>query len=187
MYVEVIKQNDTLRFEAQLDNPRTGEAFDLSTADSVRLYVYHPLSETLVVNDLVEVVDATAGEIAYDFAPAQTARYGSHRAEVVARFDDGATVISVPADGHLELNFTETLPRDLAAETVEADADLTVASLEASVEIMSHGRIRGLGMLHKRVLDADDDLEIPAGYGMVAAGPLEGDGSISGDGTLKVI
>jgi hypothetical protein len=41
--------------------------------------------------------------------------------------------------------------------------------------------------LHKQAYQIDEDLTVPDGYGTVVAGPLEGSGSISGNGRVAVV
>jgi len=187
-----IKTGDTTTLTATLTDDE-GDPIDLNTADVVTLYVDYPNSETLVVNTTPTIVDAAAGKVEYTFDPAETTRKGKHRSEFVVEID-ADTVYSTPQTGFFSWLFHGTLDREASAAELEADPDASLTTLYSDELRANNGtvitapdEIAAQGLLHKTHIEANETLEIPADYGTVIAGPLTGDGKITGDGRLKII
>ena len=86
------KQGDTITVSETFERPGSrSQALDLSDAQSVKIYVDHPSSGYLVVNDTPEITDAANGMVEYTLGGTQTARQGKHRLEFVAEFAGGET------------------------------------------------------------------------------------------------
>ena len=84
------KQGDTITVSETFERPGSrSQALDLSDAQSVKIYVDHPSSGYLVVNDTPEITDAANGMVEYTLGGTQTARQGKHRLEFVAEFAGG--------------------------------------------------------------------------------------------------
>jgi hypothetical protein len=73
------KQGDTITVSETFERPgsRSSQALDLSDAQSVKIYVDHPSSGDLVVNDTAEITDAANGMVEYTLGGTQTARQGN--------------------------------------------------------------------------------------------------------------
>lgn len=123
------KQGDTITISETFERPSDGNPLDLSDAQSVKIYVDHPDSGDLVVNDSVTIVTAADGEIEYTLSGTQTAREGRHRIEFVAEFSGGET-FSYPRSGFISLDANEPIDRDLPTEEL-SDGDATVSTLFA--------------------------------------------------------
>lgn len=184
-----IKQRDTYRLSATLEHPETGDPYDLTDANEVRLYVEHSRSETLVVDSPVEILDAAAGEVAYDFSRAETALNGVHYAEFVvdestAEEDDYTTV---PDDGYVKLDFTKKLSREVDAEPADIRGDWEVTRLTATESVRSPAG-RFAEQLGFPVYTADADAPLETGYFNETDGQLkykdDGGGVHAGDGGL---
>ena len=125
------KQGDTITVSETFERPgsRSSQALDLSDAQSVKIYVDHPSSGDLVVNDTAEITDAANGMVEYTLGGTQTARQGKHRLEFVAEFAGGET-FSHPQTGFVSLKVTDPAPRELPIEEL-ADGDASVTELAA--------------------------------------------------------
>lgn len=99
---------------------------DLSTADEVRLYVYHVESDTLVVGATMTVEAAETGEVSYKFSAGETARLGSHVAEVVVDWGDGTQTF--PETGKYLLTFNEAIDKSADPEST-LTKDVSIGSL----------------------------------------------------------
>lgn len=121
------KQGDEVEITATLTKPDSDTAYDLSTADSVRIYMDHPDSETLVVNDTVSFVnDGSDGKVEYTLSEGETSREGFHRIEFVIKYPSSPTQITYPHEGFIILDAEETTDRTLAvADSSDPDASLT--------------------------------------------------------------
>lgn len=125
------KQGDTITVSETFERPgsRSSQALDLSDAQSVQIYVDHPSSGDLVVNDTAEITDAANGMVEYTLGGTQTARQGKHRLEFVAEFAGGET-FSYPQTGFVSLKVTDPAARELPIEEL-ADGDASVTELAA--------------------------------------------------------
>jgi len=125
------KQGDTITVSETFERPgsRSSQALDLSDAQSVKIYVDHPSSGDLVVNDTAEITDAANGMVEYTLGGTQTARQGKHRLEFVAEFGGGET-FSYPQTGFVSLKVTDSAARELPIEEL-ADGDASVTGLAA--------------------------------------------------------
>ena len=125
------KQGDTITVSETFERPgsRSSQALDLSDAQSVKIYVDHPSSGDLVVNDTAEITDAANGMVEYTLGGTQTARQGKHRLEFVAEFAGGET-FSYPQTGFVSLKVTDPAARELPIEEL-ADGDASVTELAA--------------------------------------------------------
>ena len=125
------KQGDTITVSETFERPgsRSSQALDLSDAQSVKIYVDHPSSGDLVVNDTPEITDAANGMVEYTLGGTQTARQGKHRLEFVAEFAGGETY-SHPQTGFISLKVTDPAARELPIEEL-ADGDASVTELAA--------------------------------------------------------
>ena len=125
------KQGDTITVSETFERPgsRSSQALDLSDAQSVKIYVDHPFSGDLVVNDTAEITHAANGMVEYTLGGMQTARQGQHRLEFVAEFAGGET-FSCPQTGFISLKVTDPTDRELPIEEL-ADGDASVTELAA--------------------------------------------------------
>ena len=123
------KQGDTVTIAETFERPSDGTPLDLTDAQSVKIYVAHPSSGDLVVNDSVTIADAANGKVNYQLSGTQTARGGQHRIEYVAEFAGGET-FTYPQSGFVSANFTEPVNRDLPVEEL-ADGDASLTTLFA--------------------------------------------------------
>ena len=157
------KQGDTITVSETFERPgsRSSQALDLSDAQSVKIYVDHPSSGDLVVNDTPEITDAANGMVEYTLDGTQTARQGNHRLEFVAEFAGGET-FSYPQTGFVSLQVTDSAARELPTE------DLAYG--ESSVSTLAAGDVNLSGTLTGLLLgDAAD----------VAGNPLQNVGAVS--------
>lgn len=133
------KVEDSARIVSRLENPRTGDRFDLSDTDiaRVRIVMDHPESGDLVVNDDdsgdLTILEATEGKVEYTFSSAETARLGRHRIEYIVEYTDGSE-LTYPPEGYIELRLTEAVDADQQLEEI-ADPDASVATLTISDRI----------------------------------------------------
>jgi hypothetical protein len=138
------KQGDTITVSETFERPgsRSSQALDLSDAQSVKIYVDHPSSGDLVVNDTAEITDAANGMVEYTLGGTQTARQGQHRLEFVAEFAGGET-FSYPQTGFVSLKVTDSAARELPIEEV-ADGDVNLSGTLAAGDVNLSGTLTGL-------------------------------------------
>lgn len=150
---------------------------NLSSVGDVRFYMENEFDNTLVVNSSMEVTDASNGIVQYQFTQDETAREGYHLAEIVVEHGDGKE--SFPKDDFYLIKFSDTLDRTAGVEPAEAGATIPELTVE--------GRALGGMFVHRTHIPADMTFEVPENYGTIVAGPLTGEGEITGEGTLKII
>jgi hypothetical protein len=169
-----IKQEDSLPvFETSVDA-------DLSQADEVRLYVEHALTDTLVVNDTMTVVDGPAGDVEYDFDANQTAREGYHLAEIVATYSGEERTF--PPDGYYTFDFVEQLDRDGDVDPAEAALTLTLAKLILAGNIVTDDGSTIYDYSTQSIQQAaleNDSLTVTAGTNLGGGGAVSLGGSVT--------
>lgn len=159
---------------------------DLTNASEVRFYQWGP-GGNLLINDAaqVSVTDAATGAVEYDYSRDQVIRQGANAAEWRVKYSDG-DVQWFPQDGNLEILVAGPGgDREMPAADLD-EQDVTVGVLDADrVEVQRE--VLGGVVAHRTHIPADLSLTVPADYGAVIAGPLTGEGEITGEGRLKVI
>lgn len=90
-YIDLYVKEDDERPElADTLEDQQGTAIDLSTSvQEVRLYVRHEDSDTLVVNAVATIDNASQGEVSYSFADGELDTVGYHAAEWEILWNDG--------------------------------------------------------------------------------------------------
>lgn len=78
------------------------------TGASVRFHMARDANGEVVVDAAAAVVDAAAGQVRYDWQPADTMTAGRFRAEFEVTYSDG-TVETFPNDGDLQILIRDDL------------------------------------------------------------------------------
>ncbi|QCW03575.1 BppU family phage baseplate upper protein [Natrinema pallidum] len=149
------------------------EPVDLTDASSVRIYLQNQETGDLLVNAEAEIVDATNGELRYEFAEGDTVQTGENHAEFVVNYTDGDGE-TFPSNDFLVVWVDETLDREIGpADLDEADATVGVLTAdEVRTDLLSVRSEEAIG------LGAPVDA---AGNDITGTGAIEGQSaSISG-------
>ena len=105
----LVKQDDTKPpVRAQLLDAN-GDPIDLSNvpADGVTFQV-ETKGETTVVSGACEIVNATEGQVRYEWSSSDTADAGEFRGEFDVSYSDGSTQ-TVPNDGYIPVKITRQI------------------------------------------------------------------------------
>ncbi|WP_273835128.1 hypothetical protein [Halococcus sp. PRR34] len=145
MPVVTLKQGDTTpEFEQELELDR-----ELTGDESIRFYMEHEESGTLVVNQPVTEVKESQNQVVYDFQEGDTSRLDMHHAEIVITWPDGE-VQTLPNDQNFEVEIVEPVNRDVPPEQLDrpdinvgvVDADQITAPTLQAVETLT-GSVTG--------------------------------------------